>query len=90
MELEMTRKIEAVLEEVKEPESLLSIAQLGLVEKISYSAENKKLRVFLNSINPTHSCCTIIGSLLLSTTLKNLTEELQKEFPDLSIEIGAE
>jgi metal-sulfur cluster biosynthetic enzyme len=84
----MTREIEGVLERVKEPESLLSIAQTGLVEKIRYSAENKKLRVFLNPINPTHSCCTLIGSLLLSTTLKNLTEELEKEFPDLSIEIG--
>ena len=84
----MTRKIGGVLERVKEPESPLSIVQTGLVEKISYSDENKKLRVFLNPINPTHSCCTFIGSLLLSTTLKNLTEELEKEFPDLSIEIG--
>jgi metal-sulfur cluster biosynthetic enzyme len=88
MDAEMTRKIEAVLEKVKEPESLLSAAQLGLVERIRYSAENKKLRVFLNSINPTRGCCTIIGSLLFSTTLKNLTEEFQKEFPHLSIEIG--
>ena len=88
MNLEMTRKLEAVLDKVKEPESLLSIAQLGLVEKISYSAENRKLRVFLNSINANpHGCCTIMNSLLLSTTLHNLTEELQKEFPDLSIEI---
>jgi metal-sulfur cluster biosynthetic enzyme len=90
MDLEMTQKLEAVLEKVKEPESLLSIAQLGLVEKISYSAENKRLRVFLNFISPTHGCCTIMGSLLLSTTLKNLTEELQREFPDLSVEIGGE
>ena len=86
----MTRKLEGVLNTVKEPESRLSIAELGLVEKISYSAEHKKLRVFLNSINPTRSCCTIMGSLLLYTTLENLTEELQKEFPDLSIEIGEE
>ena len=88
MDLEMTRKLETVLDKVEEPESLLSIAQLGLVEKISYSAENKKLRVFLNDINGNpHGCCTIISSLLLSTTLQNLTEELQNEFPDLSIEI---
>jgi len=83
----MTKKIESVLDKVKEPESLLSVAQLGLVEKISYSTKNKKLYVFLNSINPTHGCCTIMASLLLSTILKNLTEEFQKEFPDLSIEI---
>ncbi len=83
----MTKKIESVLDKVKEPESLLSVAQLGLVEKISYSTKNKKLYVFLNSINSTHGCCTIMASLLLSTTLNNLTEEFQKEFPDLSIEI---
>ena len=84
----MKRKLEGVLDTVKEPETQLSIAELGLVEKISYSAEHKKLRVFLNDVNGNpHGCCTIIGSLLLSTTLDNLTEELQKEFPDLSFEI---
>jgi len=88
MDPEMTRKLEAVLDRVEEPESRLSIAQLGLVSRIRHHSEARKLSVFLSSIRPTHGCCTIMASLLLTTTLKDLTEELQKEFPGLSIEIA--
>ena len=87
MDPEMTRKLDAVLDRVKEPESRLSIAQLGLISRIRHHPEAKKLSVFLSSIRPTHGCCTIIASLLLTTTLKDLTEELGKEFPGLSVEI---
>lgn len=37
MDAIMKQKIEAALDRVKEPESGLSIAQLGLVEKLRYS-----------------------------------------------------
>jgi len=43
MNTEMIRKIDAVLERVKEPESGLSIAQLGLVAKLRYNPTKKKL-----------------------------------------------
>ena len=87
MDPEMTRKLDAVLDRVKEPESRLSLAQLGLVSRIRHHPEAKKLSVFLSTIGPTRGCCTIIASLLLTTALKELTEEIQKEFPGLSVEI---
>ena len=87
MDTEMTRKLDAVLDRVKEPESLLSIAQLNLVSRIRYHAAEQKFSVFLNSIRSPHHCCSIMASLLLNTTLDNLTEELEKEFPGLSVEI---
>jgi len=37
MDEEMKRKIDGVLERVKEPESGLSIAELGLVTKLRYT-----------------------------------------------------
>ncbi len=84
---EMAKKIDAVLERVKEPESNLSIAQLGLVKRVRYSEESKKFYVFTNTIKSNHHyCCTIIQGLLVSSTLERLTAEFQKEFPDLSIE----
>ena len=83
----MAKKIDAILERVKEPESNLSIAQLGLVERVRYIEESKKFYVFTNTIKSNHHyCCTIIQGLLVSSTLDRLTEEFQKEFPDLSIE----
>jgi metal-sulfur cluster biosynthetic enzyme len=87
MDSDMTCKIEAILNRVKEPESQLTIAQLGLVKKIRYNKISKKLSVFISAIGPSKGCCTVIGTLLLSTTLENLTQEFKKEFPDLAVEM---
>ena len=87
MNPEMCRKIDAVLERVKEPASGLSMAQLGLVEKIRYVETKNKLLVFTSSIKPHHRpCCAALQGVLISGTLKHLTREFEKEFPDLSIE----
>ena len=88
MDKAMISKIDGVLDRVKEPESDLSITQLGLVKRISYSEKQKKLCVFTNSIKKPPLCCTIPAMLLLSTTTERLTAELKKEFPDLSIEFA--
>ena len=84
---EMAKRIDAVLERVKEPESNLSIAQLGLVKRIRYNEEHQRFYVFTSAIKSNqHYCCTIIQGLLISSTLERLTEEFQKEFPEISIE----
>ena len=84
----MAKKIDAVLERVKEPESNLSIAQLGLVDRVRYNQEHHKLYIVTTPLKSNrHYCCTIIQGLLISSTLESLTEEFQKEFPDLSIEL---
>ncbi len=44
----MKEKIDSVLDRVKDPESDLSVAQLGLVKKVRYSEDNKLLYI-LNS-----------------------------------------
>jgi metal-sulfur cluster biosynthetic enzyme len=88
MTSEMKQKIDAVLDRVKEPVTGLSIAQLGLVERLRYSESNRKLLVMLNAVNQrVPKCCAIIHGLVLSDTLDALTREFQEEFPELSIEI---
>jgi len=86
MDKEMIKRIDAVLERVKDPESMLSMAELGWVQKVRYNERNKKLYVFTNSLGPGKKCCTVIAGLLLSSTVKSLTKELEKEFPDLAVE----
>ena len=84
----MKEKIDSVLDTVKEPETGLTMAQLGFVERIRYNAEKKKLTVFSCNLKPNHKyCCTIIQGLLISGTLNSLTEAFQKEFPDLAVEV---
>ena len=88
MNTEMTRKIDAVLERVKEPESGLSIAQLGLVAKLRYNPTRKKLYIFTSTIRHNRKqCCTVSQGLLIYGTLNSLTEEFRKEFPDLAVEV---
>ena len=87
MDAEMIQKIDAVMDRVKDPESNLSIAQLGLVERFRYNDTRNKLYVFINSIRNAKLCCAAVSMAILSSTLKQLSAELQKEFPYLSIEI---
>jgi metal-sulfur cluster biosynthetic enzyme len=82
----MKKKIDAVLARVREPESGLSLAELGLVERVRYSEKRGRLVVFTNPIKSPPGCCIIIAKLLQDTTGKRMAEEFQKEFPDLRIE----
>jgi len=86
MDAIMKKKLQSVIERVKDPETNVAISELGLVERFRYYPEQKKLSVFLNPVRPGKVCCSIISSLLLSSTLKDLMNELQKEFPDFYLE----
>ena len=82
----MKKKIDAVLDGVKEPESGLTVAQLGLVEKLSYSEKLQKLVVFTHPVKSPKGCCLIIAKLLQDDTGKRLMTEFEKAFPNLSVE----
>jgi metal-sulfur cluster biosynthetic enzyme len=84
----MKEKIDRVLDTVKEPETGLTMAQLGFVERIRYSEEKRKLTVFSCNLKPNHKyCCTVIQGLLISGTINSLTQAFQNEFPDLAVEV---
>jgi metal-sulfur cluster biosynthetic enzyme len=84
----MKEKIDRVLDTVKEPETGLTMAQLGFVERIRYNEEKRKLTVFSCNLKPNHKyCCTVIQGLLISGTINSLTQAFQNEFPDLAVEV---
>jgi len=84
----MREKIDRVLDTVKEPETGLSMAQLGFVERVRYIQDKRKLMVFSRRLKPNHKhCCTIMQGLLISGTINSLTEAFQKEFPDLEVSV---
>jgi hypothetical protein len=88
MDSTIQKKLDGVLHRVKEPESGLSLSQLGLVERFRYSAKDRRLIVFKSKIMPGKGCCTLISNMLLHSTLESLIKELQYEFPDFSIEVA--
>jgi len=88
MDRVMKEKIESVLDRVKDPESDLSVAQLGLVKKVRYSEDHNLLYIFTDFVSRQPRCltCAAIAMALSASILKNLETEFQKEFPDLTIE----
>jgi metal-sulfur cluster biosynthetic enzyme len=88
MDAAMKEKIDTILDTVKEPETGLTMAQLGFVERIRYSERQKKLTVFSGNLKANRKlCCTVMQGLLISGTKKSLTEAFQKAFPDLAVEV---
>ena len=88
MNKEMKDKIDSVLDRVRDPESGLSVSELGLVKKLRYSEEKKHLYVFTDFQSHQPGCftCAAIASLVSATIRKNLEDELKKEFSDLTVE----
>ncbi len=83
----MINKIDFVLDRVKELESGLSVAQIGLVKRIRYSEITNKLLIFTKAIAQTHGCCTMLALTQQSQILNQLEEEFEKEFPEHLIEL---
>ena len=89
MDPAMTKKIEAVLERVKEPETLRSVADLSLVTRVQYSKNYGKLVVYTTICSPRTSCmvCGLVTSTIEQTIQRELKTEFGKEFPDLTIDV---
>jgi len=87
MDHHMTDKIDTVLDTVKDPESGLTVAQIGLIEKVRYIESLQKLYIVKRPIRSPKHCCKIIAYLLLTSTLNDLQTAFEKAFPGLIIEI---
>lgn len=80
-------KLDAVLAKVKEPLSELSLQELGLVAKFTYSAKEKTIVAVLNVDAARFECpaCSAMYGEVIQGIKRNLTEELTKEFPGFTI-----
>ena len=83
-------QFDAVLERVKEPVTELTLAELNLVTKITYSAKEKILIVHLAGASPRHECpaCSAMNGEILIGIERLLTEELEKEFPGFTVKFA--
>lgn len=88
MNPEMIKKIDNVLDRVKDPESGLSVLHLGLVKRVRFSETQNKLFVFTDfqSHMPDCRACVFIAKLVGETILGRLAVEFSREFPDLETE----
>ena len=86
---DMKKKIDSVLEAVKEPETFRSVSDLNLVKKVTYSESQKKLLVQTDIAEPRSTCmvCGIVNETLRQSIMRDLKDEFEKIFPDLEVEI---
>lgn len=85
MDPEMIRKIDRVLERVREPESNLPVAELGIIQKFRYNERKRALYIYANTYSSKKACCFLITKLIESDVMNRVRNELKKEFPELTV-----
>lgn len=78
---------ENILEEIKDPESNLSISRLGIVERFRYNEEQRIIYVFTNygSHRPRCLACAGISATIEHSINRRIREALQLNFPDFEV-----
>lgn len=81
----MKRRIDQVLDRVKDPESGYSVADLGLIQRLRYNDEKKELYIFADFLSHQPGCMTCVGiaSVVIDGIRRRLVEEFSREFPEL-------
>lgn len=83
-------KFDAILDRVKEPLSELSLAELGIVSRFTYSAGERVIVARLNLDAPRFECpaCSAMAGEVAQGIERRLREELEKEFPGFTVEFA--
>ncbi len=86
---EMIQAIDQILETVGEPESDLSVKDLGLVKRVTYSKNYSRIIVKTSFTSPRRTCmlCGIITATVQRSIMRELEEQFTRRFPDLIITI---
>lgn len=78
----MKRRVDRVLDSIKDSESGLTAAQMGFVERVRYSPEGNLMTVYARAMRRTHGCCTLIALTQQSQLLAQLEDGFKREFPE--------
>lgn len=82
----MKRKIDLILDRVRDPESDLPISRLGVIERVRYNESKRELYLFTDFLSHQAGCltCVAIASTIIDGIKRRVLEEFKKEFPDLT------
>lgn len=90
MPKEMTDKIDTILETVKEPETDLSMTDLQLVKKISWSEKEKRFLITMDIAQPRSTClvCGVVTEQIRAGIERRLEEAFIQAFPGNTVEFA--
>ncbi len=86
--MDVREKFDAILARVKEPQSELSLAELGLVKKMTYYLADKTIAVHMNfAAQDPASCpaCFIATDMMKSSLERDLKDAILAEFPGWAV-----
>ena len=89
MDAQVRTRIDAALAGCIEPQSLLSVLDLGLVSKVSYSERESKVRLELAIGTPRFECpaCSAINGVALEGMRRRTREAVEAALPGWTVEI---
>jgi metal-sulfur cluster biosynthetic enzyme len=87
LSIETRDKFDRVLSGVIEPQSELSIGELGLVKKFSYHENEKTIVVNLDVKKQDYQCpaCFAVDQFVIDRLERDIRASLEKEFPNWTI-----
>jgi metal-sulfur cluster biosynthetic enzyme len=87
MDPEMRKKIDAILAQIKEPETLRSVGDLNLVKRVRYSPSRHAFEIFLDVNTAGSSCfvCGVVTATIQRTIERELQEAFERDFPDCQV-----
>ena len=90
LSIETRDKFDRVLSGVIEPQSELSIGELGLVKKFSYHENEKTVVVHLDVKKQDYQCpaCFAVDQFVIERLERDIRAALEKEFPLSTINIA--
>lgn len=90
MNPETQKKIDGILCNVKEKGSLLSVSELNLVKKVSFSDTGRRILIQMDGPGDNRMCiCAgLVGDMLRGGVERELQEEFRKEFAGFEVEIA--
>lgn len=88
---DVREKFDAVLDGVIEPQSELSVAELGLVKKMTYYKDDRAIVVYMNYPAPdagTCPACSVATDMMKSTIECDLRAALLRAFPGWAVDFA--
>jgi len=88
LKMDIREKFDAILARVIEPQSELSVAELGLVKKMTYYEADKTIVVYMNYAIPGASACpacSIATDMMKDSIDRDLKAAILAEFPGWTV-----
>jgi metal-sulfur cluster biosynthetic enzyme len=87
MDKEMIEMLDSVLAEVRDPDSGLTIGELGVIDRFRYNAEKSELYIFSNFLTNEPNCmtCVALASAVIGIIKRSIADAITARRPDLTV-----